>query len=69
MMRKSTLLLLGFGVLAACDDPGPLEQAGEEVDEAIEDARNSGETLDNRVDDAADELREAARDSEDELNR
>ena len=58
-------LVLCFGV--ACDDKGPLEQAAEEMDEAIEDARAGGETFGNRVDDAVDELREGAKDARDKL--
>jgi predicted small lipoprotein YifL len=44
--------------LSACEKKGPLEQAGEEVDEAIDTAKNGGdESTANKVDDAADELR------------
>lgn len=31
------LLVIAFG-LSACDDKGPMEQAGEDMDEAIDDA-------------------------------
>jgi predicted small lipoprotein YifL len=67
-MKLLTLLLLCLGTLAACDDPGPLEQAGEEVDEAVEDVRNDGETLGNRLDDAVDDVREGVEDAADEVN-
>lgn len=48
-MKKSIRIrLLGVAaaplfLLAACSDPGPAEQAGEQIDEAVEDVR---ETLD-----------------------
>jgi predicted small lipoprotein YifL len=45
--------------LAACEKKGPLEQAGEEVDEAVDTVKNGGEESNaNKVDDAVDELRE-----------
>ena len=43
--------------LAACEKKGPVEQVGEEIDEAVEDVRNGGETTSNKLDDAVDELR------------
>lgn len=49
------LLTLG---LAACEDKGPVEQAAEEVDEAIDTARDGEESTATKVDDAVDELRE-----------
>ena len=45
--------------LAACEKKGPLEQAGEEVDEAVDTIKNGGEeSTANKVDDAVDEARE-----------
>jgi hypothetical protein len=64
---KLVAALLLFLPLYACDRPGPLERAGEEVDEGIEDLRNGGETPANRVDDAIDDIRDGARDAADEL--
>jgi predicted small lipoprotein YifL len=44
--------------LAACEKKGPLEQAGEEIDEAVDTAKNGGEeSTANKVDDAVDEVR------------
>jgi predicted small lipoprotein YifL len=58
---------LGLG-LAACEKKGPVEQAGEEVDEAIDTLKNGGkESTANKVDDAIDEAREGAEDAADEL--
>jgi predicted small lipoprotein YifL len=49
--------------LAACEKKGPIEQAGEEVDEAVDTIKNGGEeSTANKVDDAVDEAREAVED-------
>ena len=48
--------------LAACEKKGPLEQAGEEVDEAVDTIKNGEESTSSKVDDAFDEAREAAED-------
>ena len=53
--------------LAACEKKGPVEQAGEEVDEAIDTMKNGEESTSNKVDDAVDEAREGAQDATDEL--
>lgn len=53
--------------LWACEEQGPLERVGEEVDEAVEDIRNGGETLPNRVDDAIDDVRDGVNDAREEL--
>ncbi|HEY0681582.1 MAG TPA: hypothetical protein VGD45_04575 [Steroidobacter sp.] len=56
--------------LAACEKKGPVEQAGEEVDEAIDTMKRGGEeSTANKVDDAADEAREGAEDAKDELQK
>jgi predicted small lipoprotein YifL len=44
--------------LSACDKKGPLEQAGEEVDEAIDTMKRGEESTATKIDDAVDELRE-----------
>jgi len=44
--------------LTACEKKGPLEQAGEEIDEAVDTVKNGGEeSTANKVDDAVDELK------------
>lgn len=54
--------------LAACEKKGPLEQAGEEVDEAVDTVKRGGdESTSNKVDDAIDEAREGAEDTADEM--
>lgn len=56
--------------LAACEKKGPVEQAGEEVDEAIDTLKNGGkESTENKVDDAIDEAREGAEDAVDEIKK
>jgi len=56
--------------LAACEKKGPLEQAGEEVDEAVDTFKNGGEeSTSNKVDDAVDEARDGASDAMDELKK
>jgi hypothetical protein len=55
--------------LSACEKQGPLERAGEEVDEAIDTAREGEESAASKLDDAADEAREGANDAADELKK
>jgi predicted small lipoprotein YifL len=56
--------------LAACDNKGPVEQAGEEVDEAVHTLKNGGkETTADKVDDAVDEARDGAKDAAKELKK
>jgi predicted small lipoprotein YifL len=56
--------------LAACEKKGPLEQAGEEIDEAVDTVKNGGEeSTANKVDDAVDEARDGVRDAADELKK
>ena len=66
---KNILLLMVVAsfALVACEDEGPLERAGEEVDEGIEDIRAGGETIGNKIDDAADEVRNKAEEAKEEL--
>jgi predicted small lipoprotein YifL len=50
--------------LAACEKQGPLEKAGEEVDEAVDTIKNGGEeSTATKVDDALDEARDTAEDA------
>lgn len=60
---------LGLGI-AGCEKKGPVEQAGEEVDEAVDTMKHGGkESTANKVDDAVDEAREGAEDAADELKK
>lgn len=65
----SALLAASLSVaVAACEKKGPMEQAGEEVDEAVDTIKHGGkESTENKVDDALDEAREGAQDAADEL--
>jgi predicted small lipoprotein YifL len=56
--------------MAGCEKKGPVEQTGEEVDEAIDTMKNGGkESTANKVDDAVDEAREGAEETADELKK
>ena len=60
-------LTLGVG---ACDNKGPVEQVGEEVDEAVDTVKNGGkESTANKVDDAIDDVREGAKDAAEEVKK
>jgi predicted small lipoprotein YifL len=62
-------VVVGLG-MAACEKKGPIEQAGEEVDEAVDTIKNGGkESTTNKVDDAVDEAREGVEDAADELKK
>jgi hypothetical protein len=52
--------------LAACEREGPVERAGEEVDEAVGTLREGEESTANKVDDTVDEVREGAAEATDE---
>lgn len=70
--RYKHLAVLAFIALsvAACEKQGPLERAGEEVDEAVDTAKHGGEESNaNKADDAVDDLREGAKDAADEVKK
>jgi len=74
MKIRSVMLAALVGTMAlgvvACEKKGPVEQAGEEVDEAINTMKNGGkETTADKLDDAADDVREGASDATDELKK
>ena len=51
------LMLIPIALLVmACAKEGPMERAGEEIDEAVEDVGAGGKTIGNQVDDAIDEV-------------
>ena len=63
MKKDRKLAVLGLGGLlalglAACEKKGPVEQAAEEIDEAVDTVKKGEESTANKVDDAVDELRE-----------
>lgn len=58
LLRKlglAMMLALMLGGVAACDDQGPAEEAGENIDEAAESAGDSVEEMGEDVQDAADD--------------
>jgi predicted small lipoprotein YifL len=73
-MKLKTLMLaaltcvMTFGI-AACEKKGPMEQAGEEVDEAVDTMKNGKESTANKLDDAADDIREGTSDAAEELKK
>jgi predicted small lipoprotein YifL len=73
MTRNITLAALVAALslgMAACEKKGPVEQVGEEVDEAVDTIKNGGEeSTANKVDDAIDEAREGAQDAADEIKK
>lgn len=61
------LMLLPIAMfLVACEEQGPVERAGEEVDEAVQDIKAGGETTGNKIDDAVDEVRKDREDATEE---
>ena len=66
-MKLFTILLMTLPLFVACERKGPLERAGEEIDETFEDIRNGGETFGNQVDDAIDDVSDKVDDATDEL--
>jgi predicted small lipoprotein YifL len=51
----AAMLAAGLG---ACEKKGPVEQAAEEIDEAVDTAKRGEESVATKVDDAVDELRD-----------
>lgn len=62
----AAVLTLGLG---ACEKKGPVERAGEEVDEAVNTMKNGGETTGDKLDDAGDKVQEAASDAKDAVTK
>lgn len=52
--------MFGFAVVtfSGCDNDGPLENAGEAVDEAVEDMKDSAQEAKNDMQDAADDVQD-----------
>lgn len=68
-MQRNLMVTMAFAsvlALAACEKKGPLEQAGEEVDEAIETVKQGEEPTEAKVDDVIDEAREGVEEIKDE---
>ena len=65
---KWLMLILISIFLLACEKQGPLERAGEEIDEAAEDFKAGGETTGNKIDDAIDTARKDIEDAVEEVD-
>lgn len=59
-------MALGF---SACEKKGPLEQAGEEIDEAVDTMKHGEESAASKLDDAVDDVREGVNGAADELKK
>ena len=53
--------------LTACEKEGPVERAGEEVDEAIDTMKHGEESTATKADDAMDDMREGAHDAVEDM--
>jgi hypothetical protein len=69
MKALAIVLLMSLPLFCACEKQGPVQRIGEEVDEAVEDVKNGGETTGNKVDDAIDDARDGVNDAADELKK
>lgn len=68
LIAVTTITLLMALGLGACKQQGPLEKAGEEVDETIDTVKHGGkESTATKLDDAADDLRDGAKDAAKDL--
>lgn len=54
----AVMLIAGFGV-AACEQEGPAENLGEQVDDALDEAGDRAEDVGDEIEDAADEVEDA----------
>lgn len=62
-MWKNAVFVLLFafgtaGVLTACDNDGPAEQAGEKIDNAVEHAGDKMEQAGDKIEDKADDAKQ-----------
>jgi predicted small lipoprotein YifL len=72
-MDRKILLTVTFGALlalAACEQKGPMEKAGEKVDETVRTLKNGGEkTPSDKVKDAAQDVRSSAEKAVDDIKK
>ena len=59
----ATSLVLAAPLLAACDDDGPAEQAGEKIDNAVNDSNDTMEKAGESMDDAMDDMHDGMEDA------
>lgn len=62
MKRRTTLLLIAFSAIfaSACEEKGPAERAGEQIDDAMSEVADEAEQMGDEVKDAAEEAKEKA---------
>lgn len=53
--------------LTACEQQGPAERAGEEIDEAVDSLQRDAQDMQEQVDDAIDDARQEAEDAAEDL--
>jgi len=63
----ATLICGALFALGGCEKQGPMERAGEEVDEAVETMKQGEEPASAKVDDAIDEAREGVEETKEEI--
>ena len=69
LMFAALACLMTLGMVG-CEKKGPVERAGEEVDEAVNTMKNGGkETTADKLDDAADDVRNGVDDAAKELKK
>lgn len=66
LLTAILLLVLASFMVSACREPGPAEEAGRTVDEAIEDARDAMDELGDDAREAIEDARDSMEDLDDE---
>jgi hypothetical protein len=56
-------------LFVACDKQGPLERAGKQVDNAVQDVKKGSEKVGDKVGDAVDDVGDGVRDAADDLKK
>jgi hypothetical protein len=62
-MKWLALLAATSLICVACEKQGPLERAGEKVDNAAHDVANGGKKVVDKIEDAAEDVKDAAKDA------
>ncbi|MDB4265164.1 hypothetical protein N9891_00285 [bacterium] len=57
-LLPATLLTVGTIALASCQEKGPAEKAGEEIDDKVEDVKDKSEDVIDKAEDKVDEMDE-----------
>lgn len=54
--KIAAILATAFLILAACEKEGPMEQAGEDIDNAVEDVKDAANEVADEIEEGADEV-------------